>query len=329
MYNVLSLDVGTFETSQDFLQRYRLWALIDEIIKTDPAKTPLEDRTIDWLVDNYINRFIKRDLYRRIIFDTDNDSDVDVQGTTSKKRYLRHVPRSEIVGIFAAHADWLLAQQLAPNSSALRKVNIPKWIAFCRRVKTARRDAWRNEVRWGLPYGCDSDDADDDDTELDLSRFGNTQEFWNKRILRALQIPKPKPKVNEHYFLVLQLQFDNRFRQARSPSIENAIVVRRRRVLPSFIYDSDFSEPSTSSASDSDDDGPTPIVANAFRFPEIPAGCFEWRCPECHYSLDMLAIAADINNGNRRPSWKFLNQDCVQDTFRKIVSDHCLKVCVI
>lgn len=192
MYSILSLDVGTYEISQNFLTRYRLWALIDEIIKDDPDHTPLEDRTIDWLADRYLKRFRKRDRYRRHIFDVHNDVEVDLQGMTSKPRCLRHVPQSEVIGIFAAHADWLLAQHLISSSASLRKINISKWISFCRQVKMARREARCNQLRWGMPYGVDSDTEDEESYYLDLSRFGNTQEFWEQRINNALKKSRVK-----------------------------------------------------------------------------------------------------------------------------------------
>jgi hypothetical protein len=193
-YDIKSLDVGTFENSQNFLARYRLWALIDTIIVKDPHKTPVENRTIDWLVDNYLRHFRKRDIHHRIISDPARDSDVDDEGNTVRKRHVRHVPRSEIIGLFAAHAEWILAQHLASTSSAVRKLDIPSWISFCKEVKFARKAAENEGTRWGLAYGVKSAEDVGEDSDIDLLPFGETREFWNKKIKAATAQKKPKSK---------------------------------------------------------------------------------------------------------------------------------------
>jgi hypothetical protein len=202
MYDIKSLDVATFERSQNFLARYRLWALIENVILTDPQKTPVKDRTIDWLVDNYLARYRKGDIHRRRLISEPRDKEVDVEGNTAKRHHLRHIPRAEIIGLFAAHAEWILAQHLATTSSAVRKLNIPSWIQFCQRVKSARKAAMSEDVRWGLAYGVDSDGDDggegdgDDVGDIDLSPFGQTRAFWNKKIKAATTrkaIRKPVP----------------------------------------------------------------------------------------------------------------------------------------
>lgn len=195
MYDIKSLDVETFEKSQNFLARYRLWALIDAIIVKDPHKTPIENRTIDWIIDNYLRYFRKRDFHHRLISDPARDGDVDDEGNTGRKRYLRHVPRTEIIGLFAAHAEWILAQHLASTSSAVRKLDIPSWISFCKRVKSARRAAGNEGIRWGLAHGVKSaEDIWDDDSDIDLSPFGETREFWNKKIKATAAQKKLKSK---------------------------------------------------------------------------------------------------------------------------------------
>lgn len=199
MFEILSLDVGTYEKSQNFLSRYRLWTLIRAIVDTDPEQTPLERRTIDYFVDQYLARFRESERHHRLIFDSINDTDVDALGNTKKPRYLRHVPRSEVIGVFASQAEWLLAHQLAPSGRQHWRTSIREWISFCRRAKHARREARLDRVRWGTEYAVDSDaDDDDDDSDLDLSKFGETPEFWAKKLKLALaQKPRAKP-VGSH-----------------------------------------------------------------------------------------------------------------------------------
>jgi hypothetical protein len=235
MYDIKSLDVATFKRSQNFLARYRLWALIEHIILTDPRKTPVEDRTIDWLVDKYLARYKKGDFRH------------DVE---RNQRHPRHIPRAEIIGLFAAHAEWILAQHLATTSNAVRKLNIPSWIQFCRRVKSARKAAMSENVRWGLAYGVDSDEDDegerdrdqDDRGDIDLSPFGQTREFWNKKIKAATArkvIRKHVRKLSILFILPVPINYRLKYLHAilqRDPSssanLRNSNTTRNSQYLP-------------------------------------------------------------------------------------------------
>ncbi|KAF5370224.1 hypothetical protein D9615_010088 [Tricholomella constricta] len=306
MYDVRSLDVRTFKTSQNFLARYRLWALIDEIIMTDPDQTAVEKRTIDWLVNNYLHRFKERDINRGFFTLSCCDERM------TRQRFLRHVPRAEVVGLFAAHADWLLAQQLAPNTGTLRKVNIRKWIKFCAQVATARLEASNENSPWGLPYGgIPSEDV------LDLSRFGQTKKFWDNKIKNALKKSNSRPKPASNQAL---------------PNNDRRSTTKRRQ--PEFIYDSDFSEVSTSACSDSSDDehltSAESVPAFCLQPPTIPIGRFEWQCPGCNYIIDFLDLSeentqalssADARHLNEK-SWKSVRDERVQRAFFVMVSDH-------
>ena len=191
IYEVISLDVQTYEKSRKFLSRYQLLAVLEQIVRSDPHKTRVEERDIDYFVDGYLARFREQDRHHRHIFDPENDSDVDDEGNTYQPRYLRHVPRAEVFGIFAAQAEWILADQLLKRGEKLL-VNLSKWHSFCQTVKVARQDARNDGVRrWGLAHGVDSD-ADDDDSDVDLAQFGNTPEFWVKK----LKVVKGKKKKN-------------------------------------------------------------------------------------------------------------------------------------
>jgi hypothetical protein len=196
-YGVLSLDSKTFETSRNFLLRYQIWAVINEIIARDGDRTPPKKRNIDWLIDRYLRKSRKQELYCRLISDPANKQDTDDKGRT-KKRYLRPIPRSDIVGILASQAEWLLAQHLSSSSASVRKLDIQSLIGFCKEVKTVRKDAKRNRVRWGLPYGVEVDQ----DKDINLAQFGDNAETWDRRLKTALKpklkkpAPKPKPSVS-------------------------------------------------------------------------------------------------------------------------------------
>lgn len=85
------------------------------IIASDTEDTDADDRTIDYFIDGYISRFAagyeKKNLYRRLIYDSE-DSDVDSDGNTTRKRMLRPVHNSDVRGLFAAHAEWILKDQV-------------------------------------------------------------------------------------------------------------------------------------------------------------------------------------------------------------------------
>lgn len=310
MYDIKSLDVATFARSQNFLARYRLWALIDNIIAKDP-NTPIEKRTIDWLVDNCLERFRKRDLHQRLIFDTAVDTHVEEKGTTKKRR---HLPRAEIVGLFAAHAEWILAQHLASTSHAVRKLDMPSWISFCRKVKSARRVAKSNHARWGLAYGVEVE-SDEDDSDIDLSPFGSSREFWTKK-LKATTIKKKAKPIEEPTHA--------RYSPVIRPKQSN------------FGYDSDFSLASTSSAYDTDSDvSYSPELTSkvppfCMRTPEIPTGRFKWECPGCEYIIDLLNLTEDntrglpseLGNFLHRKSWQYLNEEKVKWVMQNMISNH-------
>ncbi|KAF8078631.1 hypothetical protein FPV67DRAFT_1465886 [Lyophyllum atratum] len=306
MYNVLSLDVGTFQASQNFLARYRLWALIDHIIRTDPAKTPVEERTIHWLVNSCLLYFKNHNSHHDpSSFNVSNDA----ERTRSKQRFLRHIPRAELIGIFAAHADWLLAQQLAAPS-AHTKLNLVKWISFCKRVSRARHQAKRRNISWGLPYGGTASE------DLDLSRFGEDSQFWDNK-LRNAQKPKPKSK---------------RVRKL-TPPLENKSVAHKRR-QPEFIYDSDFSEASTSGYSDATDEDSTfedfDVHILHSQPPILPVGRFEWQCPDCNYTIDLLNLSKenlevlphDVAQRLQEMSWKSVRDGDIQTSFFTMVRGH-------
>lgn len=172
--------------SELFLDRFRLLALVDEIIQTDATKTPQEHRTIGYFVENYRKRFLQRDRFRRLI-SVEGDSDVDEGHSTKKARHMRHVPRSEVAAIFAAHAEWLLAYQLASRNHQQRRVNIQKWIGFCRTVWMRRNGARAAHKPSNIP-----DNKYLRGLALRLARYGRTADVWRTILERVYRVKKAK-----------------------------------------------------------------------------------------------------------------------------------------
>ena len=169
--------------SLNFLDRYRLRALIVELIELDHGETPLADRNIDWLVDRYFKHIIPRDLKNRIIKDPLLEREF-----SQEPRHPRHIPVSEVRGYFASQAEWLLANQLASSSSSanVRLVNIPQWISFCLQVRAEVADAKRNGIRWGVPHETGTNLFRSSSQNLSLSqrlaKYGQTESFWAKKL---------------------------------------------------------------------------------------------------------------------------------------------------
>lgn len=188
-FSVESLHPFTLNQSLNFLDRFQLRALIKELIDTDENHTPLKNRDIEWLIRRYYEEIYPRDSDRvRKIQDPKLDLDVD-----EEPKYLRHIPRAEIRGYFAAHAMWLLAHQIASTSAATKLLDIPQWIAFCKEASRDSIEAKKQGISWGIPKGQQFEANSSNDLAKSLAKFGETAELWETR-LKAAQKPKTKRK---------------------------------------------------------------------------------------------------------------------------------------
>jgi hypothetical protein len=195
--------------SRNFLDRYRLRALIVELIELDHGETPLADRNIDWLIDRYIKYIIPRSLNSRIITDPSLEREILLE-----PRHPRHVSHAEIRGYFASHAEWLLANQLASLSTSanVKLVDIRQWIHFCLQVRREVADAKRNAIRWGVPHKSAIDSSKNSSQDLPLSKslakYGQTESFWAKKLdnvnaqRKTERIKQPKVSWFFYYLLV-------------------------------------------------------------------------------------------------------------------------------
>lgn len=185
---ITSLEVRTYEHSRNFLDRYFLWAVICQIDALDKGRTPLDQRTIDWLVERYTTEIRKHDFFQRLISNGPGEQ-------TSVKRHLRHVSQADIRGHFAAQAEWLLAHQLASSSSqeVRGRLSLRHWVAFCRETKVDRKKARSEGKRWGMPHGAKKDYAGNASDEFGLARFGMGDKpatFWETQLHNGLKEKK-------------------------------------------------------------------------------------------------------------------------------------------
>ncbi|EDR13790.1 uncharacterized protein LACBIDRAFT_322967, partial [Laccaria bicolor S238N-H82] len=284
----------------------------------DKGRTPLDQRTIDWLVEKYTTEIRKHDLFRRLIHNGPDEQ-------TSVKRHLRHVSQADIRCYFAAQAEWLLAHQLASSHSqeVRGRLSLRHWVAFCREVKIDRQKARSQGVRWGMPHGAKKEYIGKAGDEFGLARFGMGEKpatFWETQLHNGL---KEKKK-----------QMDFEF-EAQLPRKEASHKEELRK--GEFSYDGDFSEPSTPGMSDTDSDIESDIFAQpipqcVFDPPEIPPGRFTWFCciPGCSYTIDLLNLTEENLNGLpehtayilKSKSWSSVRDSPVQQSLQHLVNIH-------
>ncbi|KAJ3516312.1 hypothetical protein NLJ89_g1207 [Agrocybe chaxingu] len=310
----MSKDIaGQFLDNRNFFDRYRLRALIEDLIRTDPRKTPTEGRNIDWLVRQYLETIHTRDKDNRIIYDPPPDIDA-----SSEPRHLRHLPHAAVRGFFASQAEWLLAHQLASASKSVKLLNIAQWIHFCREVRQDALEAKKNGVRWGLPHGEIPDLTGAHYLARNLARFGFDEKYWAKRLKIAHKNQEISKKAGK----------------ARpSPEIDQREDIAAAGLGWNMQYDSDFSEASTPEATDSEGDFPTfptsRIPTFCFQQPQLPSGRFTWHCPGCHYSINLLdlshsdldVVPVELKRGLLTQNWT-MNESNVREALNLMVSHH-------
>ena len=336
-FSVKSLHKATYDMSQNFLDRYRLRALIVELIDLDHGETPIEDRNIDWLIDRYFEHILPRSLNNRIITDPSLEPDILLE-----PRHPRHVSHAEIRGYFASQAEWLLANQLASssNSASAKLLDIHQWISFCLQLRTEVADAKKNGVKWGVPHKTSTDISFQNLPKLSqrLAQYGQTESFWAKKLenvksqRKAGKTKHSKVSRRPHLSIESSWFFFCSQRRSISPEVEWHQTSIIPTVVSQFQYDSDFSEASTNASSDSEDEPFYPISKIPYfclKPPEIPNGRFTWNCPGCDYYVDFLNLSPDVlgrlPDDTKRvlgsKSWK-IKDEFIQRLLFQVVSDH-------
>ncbi|KAF8914178.1 hypothetical protein CPB84DRAFT_1758622 [Gymnopilus junonius] len=306
IYWIQSLHPVTYAASRNFFDRYRLRALIEELVLTDPNHTPLEDRNINWLIKRYFETIRPRDKEKRYIMKTSIEDEI-----AGEPRHLRHISHAEIRSYFAAHAEWLLAQQIASKQGSNKLVNPREWITFCKEVRKDAAEAKRHQVRWGVAHGCDVGHNGQYHLAQSLAKFGETSHFWDIQ-LRSAQRKKSK--------------------LSRKQSPEHGIPQNTIAQLVPYHYDSDFTEPSTSEPSESESEisFSTPKIPGfVMEVPKIANGQFKWNCAGCSFQIDLLNLSqenARILPGDTlslltSKSWTIHNTR-IQEALYYVVSHH-------
>jgi hypothetical protein len=336
-YEVATMDTYTFQQSENFFWRYRLLALMKKIVEEDPRRTPLDKRTPEWFVSQYLQRYAHppSEVHERLIYDSD-DSDVSDDGMTHLPRHPRRIHKSDIRWLFASQSEWLTT-----DDEVKRRKLLPfgPWEQFRKAVRRARWHARRNNVVWGWPIGLEhdpelesvpgkeeSEEDDDEETRIVVGRnpvIGKTNEIVRRKINKAKTRQNLPPTRRIVY----------------SPSSSSSS--DETDLITAHAYVSDFSEESSAAASDSSGEEADAhlrefralIPPQLFLVPDLPGPDNRWWCrvPECDYLIDMqdlkgenvLGLSGDSVFYLMEKKWRSIREDKkVQSCFFEMASIH-------
>ncbi|KIJ21745.1 hypothetical protein PAXINDRAFT_5887 [Paxillus involutus ATCC 200175] len=326
-YQIATMDVDTYSRSENYFWRWRLVTLMEKIAKKY-SYIPVGRQTPDWFVTKYLTDFAcpQEDVHRRLIFDED-DSDVDEEGNTKTPRQLLKPHRSEVLGLFAAHAEWFVT-----NGEVRRKklFNFKSWDQFRKQARKERREAARQGVAWGWPVGRTPEDlssseedeevADQDDQLDQLVKRNPVIGKTNKAVARKIELARKK---KAHPKRIIESSSSGSENEEADPTTAR-------------VYASDFSEPSEEASSDSDDVNEEALLDIPWELqvpPRVPDADGRWWCPlpGCEYLIDLRSLTEE--NGRDIPGdlilrvvrkqWRNAAQDRdVLEGFSRMVINH-------
>ncbi|KAF8555707.1 hypothetical protein OG21DRAFT_1410483 [Imleria badia] len=324
-YEIATMDVETYSLSENFFWRWRLLALMEKIVKLYPH-VPSKKRTPRWFVERYMVRLAcpPEDRHRRLIF-AEEDSDVDETGKTVTPRHLLKPHTSEILGLFAAQAEWFVT-----NNEMLRNkvFDFASWKKFSEEVRRQRKEAARERVRWGWPTGQEETTVSSEEDE--------NEDAFSKLAKEGPVIGKPKKTV-ERTIRLAEARSEKRDTKERYSSGSGS----ERDAPGGAEYVSDFSEPSDAEENDSDqqlaeeealDQIPWQLQVPPF-LPDVDG---RWWCPleECNYQIDLYDLTEEEGRGIPEELVRYILQkqwrnaaydEKVLQGFRCMVTNHYLK----
>lgn len=249
---------------------------------------PPKKRTPRWFVEKYIAGFAcpSEDKYRRLIFDED-DSDVDETGKTITPRHLLKPHMSEILGLFAAHAGWLITNNEVRRNKLF---DIKSWETFRKEVRKQRKEAARQGVRWGWPEGEEaeaesSEEDEDGEDQLDeLVRKNPVTGKENGIVARKLELARARSERG----MGPRFSSDSASEGDAPGGAE---------------YASDFLESSDAEDNDSDnqlaEEAAEQIPWQLQLPPLLPDVDGRWWCPlqECNHQIDLYDLTEEDGRG--------------------------------
>ena len=168
IYQVVSVDIGTYKLSRTFLFRFHTLRTIRDILKSAGGDVPAQKCTPQWFLENYFLHYAypscnkwKRANFLEDVESSDESTTRALELTsvqpppdaqTHGPRHLRTVHRNEVWSIFASHSRWILA--LVENHKDLKgKVNTSSWKIFLVQIPQLRQRALSDgntAGNWGL-----------------------------------------------------------------------------------------------------------------------------------------------------------------------------------
>ncbi|KAF9057954.1 hypothetical protein BJ165DRAFT_95330 [Panaeolus papilionaceus] len=314
---VRSMHPETMLRSRAFLERSQLLLLLRKFIEEDEHKTPLHKRDLSWLTDCYYSMGLPQAVSSYLRY---NQPIREVLRISTEPRHVRHLAHAHIRGVFAQHAEWLLAVQVATASKNAQMLDIPSWIAFCRDAQEDSLSARNSGYPWGIFHsGAEgAQHARFEKLAARLARFGDTKEEWERRLKNSVKRAHKQKK------------------KQKSPSPDPDDVDREpSHPKPTFQFDSDFSEASTEYDSDNSSELDFQITSQIppfmFESPTLPAGSFDWRCPSpgCSFAIDLLSVPASLLSKLPLQQQQFVISRCwtlkdarIQEILNQLVSGH-------
>ncbi|KAI6004264.1 hypothetical protein EDD15DRAFT_2360562 [Pisolithus albus] len=265
-YEVLTMDVATYSFSENFFWRYRLLALMKEINGSWTSTSRI------LLIRRGIN-------IRRVIYDS-ADSDMDEERTPRTPRQPLRVHKSEILGVFAAHAEWLVTNEVARRNKIF---DVKVWDRFRKRVKKERREAARNGVVWGWPIGQEP-------LVEDPISSASSEEDEDNIVERNPVIGKPTPLIQRKLEIARKKRLNTR-RRIESSVSESESDVQGHAYASDFSGDSDSPwEPEEFPTADKE---VLRLVPWQFTIPPDATG--RWQCPlpSCQYKIDLRHLTEE------------------------------------
>ncbi|KAF9241376.1 hypothetical protein BU15DRAFT_73499 [Melanogaster broomeanus] len=309
-YQIATMDVDTYSHSENYFWRWRLLALMEKIVKKYDYINR-ERRTPDWFATKYLADFASppEDRHRRLIFD-EADSDVDDDGKTQIPRQPLRPHRSEVLGLFAAHAEWLVT-----NGEVRRKklFNFKSWDRFRKQAQKERREAARQGVAWGWPVGEERSKPEDLSTSDEDGESAEEEDQLDELVKRNPVIGKSNRVV--------------------ARAIELA---RKKKAPPGQVIESSSSVSSEEASSDSDDRDEADLANIPWELqvpPRVPDADSRWWCPlqGCEYLVDLRNLTeenvqdvpGDLTLRIVQKQWRNADQDRdVLELFTRIVINH-------
>lgn len=164
-YEIISMDIETYNLSRTFLFRYHTLRKMRDILKDVPASTC----TPSWFINQYLLNSAYPSHYRwQRINSLDNigSSDEDTSmasghtsdahppsdALTHRPRHLRIVHKNEVWSIFASHSKWIVSL-IEKHKDLKDKVNTQSWNHFLSQISQLRQMAELDEDtcgKWGL-----------------------------------------------------------------------------------------------------------------------------------------------------------------------------------